>query len=93
MQEYEIDGTEPCHDCDYYRELIDRTNQELMHLRKPLGLCSLPDSVASIDTADTLANPEAYEQRLEEEEQLQRRLKSFTLSLTQHQQVAHRASV
>jgi hypothetical protein len=81
-----------CSDCEYYEGLITSTNQKLAQLRKPLGTLSLPDSVASLNADDMLANPEKYEQSHTEEEKLQHSLKIFTLALTHHQRSTHRAS-
>ena len=82
----------PCSDCEYYKGLITRTNQQLAQLRQPLVMLSLPDSVASMNTDDKLANPEKYEQGHDEEEKLQHSLKIFTLALTHHQRSTHSAS-
>jgi hypothetical protein len=92
MQDYELsnDEVQPCHDCEYWKDLIDRTNQELAALRQPLGLCSIPETVRHLN-ADP-ANPEPSEQRRALEEKLQGRVKTFTLSQLKHQEEAHRES-
>jgi len=81
-----------CSDCESYSEIINRLNQKLAQLRKPLGFLSLPDSVASLNADDMLANPEKYQLLHAEEETLQRDLKIFSLALTNHQRTAHRVS-
>jgi hypothetical protein len=79
-----------CHDCEYWQEMIDRTNKELAALRKPLGLCAIPEAVSHFDVDP--ATPEIHEQRRANEEELQARVKSFTLSRLAHQHKAHPAA-
>jgi hypothetical protein len=96
MQEsYEMQDAqtgEPCHDCEYWTEMIGRTNQELALLRQPLGLCSIPETVMHLDADAQLENPEPFEQRRAFEEKLRERVKRFTLSRLKHQREAHAAT-
>lgn len=83
-QEYELvedgESAEPCHECEYYRELIEIANLELTRLRK---------QIEQIEANNQSAHPEKYAQVYADEDQTRLDLKQVVLARTAHQRSAH----
>jgi hypothetical protein len=80
-----------CHDCEYWKEMIERVQQRRTKLRSKYAGVMMPfpsERVVPAPDVDYLSQ-EARDD-MEQEEKLEARLKSFVLSQLAHQRSAHR---
>lgn len=92
MHEFDELEEATCYTCVQWQEMIENVNRKLAQLGKPIGMCAIHDPVSFAD-ADSLKNPEVYEQKVALEEELQAEVKTLTLVLLSHQRSEHSSVV